>query len=91
MPPGLFDDLREWNPEALTADGFDAAYIGIAELWGETGERKLVAAYDRNKCIKVLMHDMGEEDAEEYFEFNVTGAYVGPYTPIFVTPRRRAR
>jgi hypothetical protein len=27
---------------------------------------------------------MTEEDAEEYFEFNVQGAYVGPFTPLFL-------
>ena len=27
---------------------------------------------------------MSEDEAEEYFEFNVTGAWVGHGTPIFV-------
>jgi hypothetical protein len=27
---------------------------------------------------------MTEEDASDYFEFNIEGAYVGPQTPIYV-------
>jgi hypothetical protein len=30
------------------------------------------------------MEDMNFDDAEEYFEFNVVGAYVGPNTPTFI-------
>jgi hypothetical protein len=38
------------------------------------------------KCIDILMKrdDMTEEEAVEYFEFNVTGSYVGENTPVFV-------
>jgi hypothetical protein len=28
---------------------------------------------------------MDEDEAEEYFEFNVTGAWVGHGTPVFVS------
>ena len=27
---------------------------------------------------------MSEDEAEEFFEFNVVGAYVGPQTPAFI-------
>jgi hypothetical protein len=30
------------------------------------------------------MEDMDEEEAEEYFQFNVEGAWVGKNTPIFL-------
>jgi hypothetical protein len=30
------------------------------------------------------MKDMTSEEAEEYFEFNVQGAYVGENTPAFL-------
>jgi len=39
---------------------------------------------DREKCIEILMEDMSEEEAEEYFEFNVQGSYVGETTPAFI-------
>jgi len=30
--------------------------------------------------------DMTREEAIEYFDFNVLGAFMGPQTPIFVNP-----
>lgn len=85
--PGSREDetksrLADLNPDAILWDGFDAALVG-------TGERCAlgpVAIYDREKCIKVLMgQGLGWEDAEEYFSFNVEGAYVGENTPIIAT------
>jgi len=42
--------------------------------------------YDAEKVIKVLMtmDEMTEEEALEYFEFNIVGAYVGEETPLFI-------
>jgi len=72
--------LVEENPDALLADGFDQALIGIGRRVGQPS----LAIYDRNKCIKILASEMGYEDAEEYFEYNVSGAWMGPNTPIFM-------
>ena len=60
----------------LFADGFDDAVIGI--------DTKMNICYDREKCIEVLQKDMPREEAEEYFTFNVEGAYVGEKTPSFI-------
>jgi hypothetical protein len=30
------------------------------------------------------MKDMSEEEAWEYFDFNIAGAYVGEHTPFFL-------
>ena len=66
----------------LLADGFNEALIGTGERAGSLP----VAVYDRQKCIDILCkQDMSREEAEEYFDFNVIGAYVGKQTPIFVT------
>lgn len=65
------------------ANGFDDAFVGTTiSAFG----RKQVALYDYDKCILILMHDnhMSEEDAIEYFDFNVIGAWVGEGTPIFI-------
>ena len=82
------DRVAEMLPdtELLQAVGFDEAIIGYAEVW--TGEgRGVVMAYDRDKCIDVLVERDGMDRAEavEYFEFNVVGAYVGETTPCFIT------
>ena len=79
------NEIREWlgeiNPETLLADGFEDAFIGIAWQFN-----KALACYDRRKCVNILMDrdGMSEDEADEYFEFNVTGAYMGEYTPVFL-------
>lgn len=61
-----------------TADGFDSCLIGK-----DSNHR---AVYDADAMIEVLMmrDDMDREDAEDYFWFNISGAYVGDDTPIYV-------
>lgn len=54
----------------LKADGFDEAIIGV----DETSMRLI---YSVSKCIKILCRDMNDEDAIEYFRYNVSDAYVG--------------
>ena len=81
--------LSEWvsgyNEEALLADGFEDAFLGICEVFN----RPLLATYDRDKCIEILVQrdEMTYEEAEEFFEFNVAGAWVGDNTPIYLTLR----
>ena len=65
---------------ALLAEGFSEALIGMGNRFTYD-----VAVYDYEKCIEILARDMPRDDAEEYFEFNMAGAYVGEHTPVFVT------
>ena len=49
-----------------------------------------MVAYDRTRCIEILAAlstGMTRDEAEEYFEFNTAGAWVGHMTPIFVDTR----
>tara|TARA_R100000152_G_C6712735_1_gene140063 strand:+ start:242 stop:523 length:282 start_codon:yes stop_codon:yes gene_type:complete len=66
----------------MQADGFDEAIIGITD--GVGGQMNLV--YDIEKCLKILMSrdGMDREEAMDFFSFNVSGAYVGKGTPIFM-------
>ena len=65
------------DEEILKADGFDEAIIGI-------DENTMRLIYSVEKCIKILMNQgMDELDAVEYFEYNVSGSYVGEKTPIW--------
>jgi|TARA_R110001632_G_scaffold43679_2_gene110854 hypothetical protein len=70
-----------WEEGLLTADGFEDAFVGVGRQF-----TKPVAVYDREKCIEVLVarDGMSMDEAEEYFEYNVQGAYVGEDTPIFM-------
>ena len=73
--------LAELDEEILLADGFDEALIGYAQRCGQP----VLAVYDREKCIAVLMKDgISYEEADEYFEYNVVGAWVGERTPLFL-------
>jgi hypothetical protein len=75
----LFEDE---NPEALLADGFDAAFVGMARRCGQP----TLAVYDYRLGIKVLMEreGMSHDEAEEWMEFNVVGAWVGENTPMWL-------
>ena len=48
--------------------------------------REPLVAYDYEKCISILIDrdDMTREEAEEYMDFNVLGAYMGEGTPVFI-------
>lgn len=74
------DHILEEN-EALLADGFDDALIGVVSVFN----RGPVALYDEEKCLEILMErdGMSYSEAEEYFHFNVIGAWVGEKTPAF--------
>jgi hypothetical protein len=82
--------LDEIDEDILLADGFEEALVGFVDGW-VGGSRGQVALYDREKCIQILVKrdKMTEEEAEEYFEFNTAGAYVGEKTPVFATFLKR--
>jgi hypothetical protein len=75
-------EVADSNPEALLADGLEAALVGVTI----NQNHPVVAVYDAAKCVQVLVDrdGMTEEEAEEYLEFNTFCAYVGPNGPLFV-------
>jgi len=82
--------LAEIDEELLCADGFDDAIIGICERATSSN----VVAYDRDRCIEIIVERSGSseltdeeayEEAVEYFEFNVVGAWMGERTPVFIS------
>jgi len=77
-------ELADIDPDALIADGLDTALIGWTDSWTGNG-RAVRAVYSIKKVLEIFVEQgMDEEEAQEYFEFNVAGAYVGPHTPVFV-------
>ena len=63
------------------AVGFEEAVIGVSERCGDPS----LVAYDADKCIQILIDQgMTDEEAVEYFGYNVVGSYVGERTPIFI-------
>jgi hypothetical protein len=68
--------LEVYDDEILKANGFDEAIVGI-------DEKSMRLIYSVKKFIDVLMFDMSEEDAIEYFTYNISDSYVGEKTPIW--------
>lgn len=68
----------------LFADGFDYAIIGVGDSMYPEYNSRIV--YDYNMCEEVLQirDGMTREEANEFMEYNVTGAYVGPLGPVFL-------
>ena len=78
------------NEEALLADGFEDAFLGMCEVFG----RPPLATYDRDKCIEIIIEssessgltdEEAYDEAEEFFEFNVAGSWGGDNTPVYMT------
>ena len=67
----------------LEPNTFDEAIIGIAYRFG----MEPVVAYDRTIVIDILARFMTREEAEEFFEYNTIGSWMGILTPIFVDTR----
>lgn len=71
----------------IKVDGFDDCVIGFCETW-DGNERVYRIIYNASLIFQKLMarDGMTAEEAEEYFEYNIYGAYVGESTPIYMWP-----
>jgi hypothetical protein len=80
--------------EGLKADGFDDCVVGVGRQFNHD-----VVVYDQDKIIKKLAEEFAENcedalvedsdcdhysEAQEYFEFNIVGGYVGVNTPVYI-------
>ena len=78
----LLEKLEDWADELIIMDGYDDCVLGVADRFGCSSH----VVYDLNKVLKKLVESgMTEEEAREYYEFNMIGSYVGANTPSFVT------
>ena len=67
----------------LLADNMDDAFIGVvSDRWGDSPPKVL---YSISMCLKILKEmGMSATEAEEYFSYNIEGAYVGEGSPLFI-------
>ena len=74
----MLQDIIEnyYEYDFLIADGFNDAIIGVDE-----SSMRLI--YSVSKCLEILQEYLSEEDAIEYFEYNVSSAWMGDKTPIW--------
>lgn len=64
----------------LLADGLESAFMGIGRQFHYP-----ITIYSYKKVIKNLMRQgMDREEAIEYFDYNIAGAFVGDQTPVFL-------
>lgn len=74
---------EQYGEELLFLDPpyFDGAIIGVVHQFMHP-----TVCYDTNKVINILMeHDgMTEDEAYEYFDYNILGAWTGEHTPSFL-------
>jgi hypothetical protein len=72
--------MKRWN-------GYDEAIIGPACIWANN-VRVNVLVYDGEVIRKILMNrdGMDSQEAREFIEFNIEGAYIGDDTPVLVWP-----
>jgi hypothetical protein len=72
--------LKKW-------DDLDEAIIGPAMVWANKTQVE-VLVYNAEVIRNILMSRDGMtfEDAREFIEFNIEGAYIGPDTPVLVWP-----
>ena len=76
-----YEWLGQLDEDTLTMPEYEDALVGMCLQFGRPG----VALYDYTKVIANLMSTgMSYEDAVEFFDFNIIGAWVGEYTPAFV-------
>ena len=74
------DRLAEEYPDLMRMDGFDDAILGVVERIGLQ-----TVCYDLKKVISILMEKgMDEQDAWDWYQFNMLGAWVGEATPVFL-------
>jgi len=77
------DEIAEFNEELMLLEPayFDKAIVGVV-----SGMNIHTVCYDKSKIIKILMKEdkMTEDEALEYFDFNISGAWVGEHTPVYL-------
>jgi hypothetical protein len=75
----LKEAIKNANEMAMLLDGHDDALAGYDYMNGR-------AIYFVDAIIGRLMQrdGMTHEEAIEFFDFNIAGAYVGEYTPIYM-------
>ena len=75
-------DINEYAEGAVLLDGLEDAIIGITEEFGGNGR----ILYSRDKIIQILCErdSMTEEEAHEFYEFNILGLHVSEQNPVFL-------
>ena len=82
MTEEMADEIAELNQDAKILEGHANAIVGMVQQHGSDP----VVLYDPLKIIHNLVVDnnITQEEAEEFYNFNIACAYVGPNTPMML-------
>ncbi|WP_199438693.1 hypothetical protein [Vibrio owensii] len=82
MREKLHQIAEEQGKSIIFADGYDLALLGYIT---PDDEEWLVSVYDAEKIVNIMVTEgMDEDEAWEYFFYNISGAYVGKGTPCYI-------
>lgn len=75
-------DIDSYCEGAIKLDNLDEAIVGIVEQFGSSPR----ILYDKFKILKILQErdSMTEQEAEEFYEYNILGLYAGEQNPVFL-------
>lgn len=92
--------LTQQNPDALRyPERYDAALLGMTLGFGAKGDTRPVAVYDYSRLLEILAAEFASDDArdgveredgewyddaKEWIDYNMAGAYLGPDAPVIV-------
>jgi hypothetical protein len=80
MSSSKLEQILELYPDDtfVIADGLNDAIIGV-------DDNNLKIVYDIDEVINILIiNGMDVDEAFEFYEYNIAGAYVGENTPLFI-------
>ena len=84
----IIEVLTDENPDAILYDGMDEALIGIyrGDLARADDAYDSIAVYSYVKFIQIYIErdGMSEEEAIEFFDYNVAGGDIGKYQPYII-------
>jgi hypothetical protein len=80
-PRQALQDLLGDETQLLFADGYDDAIVGFAER-----DSVVLVVYDVRKILRQLRvrDGMSRDEAQEFFDFNIAGSWVGEQTPVWL-------
>jgi hypothetical protein len=75
-------DIDEYCEGAVILDGLDDAIIGIVEEFGNSPR----ILYSKDKILEILQKRdlMTEQEAEEFYDYNILGLHAGEQNAVFL-------
>jgi hypothetical protein len=79
------NEKRQWVWERCRSialwEGLDDALIGVVTRCGQADP---IAVYEREAIIRCLSEQMNVDDAVEWIDYNINGAWIGDHTPYML-------